>query len=45
MCRLLTGLPEQNAEELVATVIAAVNAFTQGAEQSDDITLLALQWR
>ncbi|MDO9105892.1 MAG: SpoIIE family protein phosphatase [Methylovulum sp.] len=45
MCQLMTGLPGHNAEELVATMIASVNTFTQGAEQSDDITLLALQWR
>lgn len=42
--QLLAGLGLHDAETLVTTVIDAVHAFTQGAEQSDDITLLALQW-
>jgi sigma-B regulation protein RsbU (phosphoserine phosphatase) len=43
LCDLLTGLAHNNAQELVETIIADVNKFTAGAEQSDDITLLALQ--
>jgi len=33
---------EQGAERLVATVLTSVRAFADGAEQSDDITALAL---
>ncbi|MDD5272818.1 MAG: PP2C family protein-serine/threonine phosphatase, partial [Methylovulum sp.] len=43
LCGLLTGLTHHNAQELSDTIIADVIAFTAGAEQSDDITLLALQ--
>lgn len=43
LCGLLTGLAHNNAQEIVELVIADVNTFTAGAEQSDDITLLALQ--
>lgn len=43
LCDLLTGLGANNAQELVETVIADVSVFIRGAEQSDDITLLALQ--
>lgn len=43
LCDLLTGLSHNNAQELVETIITDVNTFTGEAEQSDDITLLALQ--
>jgi sigma-B regulation protein RsbU (phosphoserine phosphatase) len=43
LCDLLTGCAENNAQELIEIVTADVNVFTKGAEQSDDITLLALQ--
>jgi len=43
LCDLMTGISHSNAQELVETIIADVNGFTRGAEQSDDITLLALQ--
>lgn len=42
---LLAGNPGSDAQQLVESVIAAVNGFVRGAEQSDDITLLALQTR
>ncbi len=44
--RLLTQVDGQvgkDAQELVEGVLGAVRAYTQGAEQSDDITLLALR--
>jgi sigma-B regulation protein RsbU (phosphoserine phosphatase) len=41
--QLLIGQARQDAEELVETVIASVREFAHGAEQSDDITLLALR--
>ena len=34
-----------SATDLVAGVLAATLAFAAGAEQSDDITCLALAWR
>ncbi|MDD5277599.1 MAG: SpoIIE family protein phosphatase [Methylovulum sp.] len=43
LCDLLTGLNPNNAQELVETIITDVSLFTASAEQSDDITLLALQ--
>jgi len=42
LCELVTGLAHDSAQELVETVIADVNSFTTGAEQSDDITLMAV---
>lgn len=42
---LLDGNPGSDAQQLVETVIAAVTGFVRGAEQSDDITLLALRTR
>ncbi|WP_052700553.1 PP2C family protein-serine/threonine phosphatase [Methylocucumis oryzae] len=41
---LLTRLNQGNAEQMVRGVLDDVSAFTLGAEQSDDITLLALKW-
>ncbi len=43
LCHLLTGFAENNAQALVEIVTADVNVFTKGAEQSDDITVLAVQ--
>ncbi|MBT9099770.1 PP2C family protein-serine/threonine phosphatase [Methylovulum psychrotolerans] len=43
LCGLLTGLAYSNAQELIGTIMTDVIAFTAGAEQSDDITLMALQ--
>lgn len=43
MCRLLEGLVGNDAQQVIESIIASVHDFTQGAEQSDDITLLALQ--
>ncbi|MGR8934352.1 MAG: PP2C family protein-serine/threonine phosphatase [Gammaproteobacteria bacterium] len=42
---LLTGNTGNDAQQLVERVIDAVSGFVRGAEQSDDITLLALQTR
>jgi sigma-B regulation protein RsbU (phosphoserine phosphatase) len=43
LCDLLRGCQDNNAQDLVEIVTADVNVFTKGAEQSDDISLLALQ--
>ncbi|MDR1377730.1 MAG: SpoIIE family protein phosphatase [Synergistaceae bacterium] len=40
--RALTG---SSVKDLVSAVNAEIDAFTDGAEQSDDITLLAIEWR
>jgi sigma-B regulation protein RsbU (phosphoserine phosphatase) len=41
---VLATLDCVTAEDLVATVDASIKAFTGGAEQSDDITMLAMQF-
>ena len=41
---LLGTLGGQSPKELVTTVNASIKAFTGGAEQSDDITMLALRY-
>ncbi len=43
LCDLLTGSAHNNAQQLVEGIITDVNTFTGEAEQSDDITLMALQ--
>ena len=43
LCDLLRGCQDNNAQNLVEIVTADVSVFTKGAEQSDDISLLALQ--
>ena len=43
LCDLLTGLEHYNAQELIEAVNADINVFTLGAEQSDDIALIAFQ--
>jgi serine phosphatase RsbU (regulator of sigma subunit) len=40
----ITALRALPASELVLGVISAVKEFTHGAEQSDDITCLAIRW-
>ncbi len=42
---LLAGNAVGDAQQLVETVVRAVEMFVHGAEQSDDITLLTLQTR
>ncbi len=42
-CNLFKGTVNKNAQDLVEQISADVSLFTTGAEQSDDITLLALQ--
>ncbi len=41
--RALLAEPAESAEETLAKIVNAVKAFTNGAEQSDDITLLAVR--
>ena len=41
---VLAGLPPGDGSTVVSAVLADVAAFVAGAEQSDDITLLALRW-
>ena len=38
-------LCSSGAEELVTEVIKSVHAFVAGAEQSDDLTILAIKWQ
>ena len=42
-CDLFRGTVNKNAQDLVEMISADVAIFTKGAEQSDDITLLALK--
>lgn len=42
-CDLFRGTVNKNAQDLVEMISADVSMFTKGAEQSDDITLLALK--
>jgi serine phosphatase RsbU (regulator of sigma subunit) len=39
----VAGAGEGSAEELLDRIVAAVDAWADGAEQSDDITLLAVR--
>jgi len=41
---LLAGLSEKNPKELIAAVSEDLKAFTAGAKQSDDITMLAVDY-
>jgi phosphoserine phosphatase RsbU/P len=43
--RILDAARRDGAADLVARVLCATAAFTQGAEQSDDVTCLALTFR
>lgn len=45
LCAALSRAADQNAEAAVAAVRKAVDDFSAGAEQSDDITMLALRIR
>jgi len=36
--------PDASAQEVVSRVNAAIKTFTQGAPQSDDITMLSIQY-
>ena len=38
------ALPEMNSEKMTTSVGQEVHAFTQGAEQSDDLTMLAIHY-
>lgn len=44
LCQLMDGQAGRDGQALVDTVIGAVREFAHGAEQSDDITLLALRF-
>jgi serine phosphatase RsbU (regulator of sigma subunit) len=41
----LTGARDDGPREIVKGVAADIEAFTAGAEQSDDITMVALRFR
>jgi sigma-B regulation protein RsbU (phosphoserine phosphatase) len=43
LVELMTAHPYEGPEELVKATLKGVESFARGAEQSDDITLLALQ--
>lgn len=45
LIEVLCGQAGSDAESINRAVIAAVAEFAAGAEQSDDITVLALRWR
>ena len=42
-CSTLSTLADKNCRQIIETVKASISDFTAGAEQSDDITLLALK--
>jgi adenylate cyclase len=42
--RLLTGMPVTGAEAIVNSVREDVRSFVGGAEQADDLTMLAVRW-
>jgi sigma-B regulation protein RsbU (phosphoserine phosphatase) len=44
LLEFLTGIEAQNAEDMIVQVNRSVAAFADGAEQSDDITMLALTY-
>ena len=43
--KILTGQPECPLEDLQKCVLEAVENFTRGARQADDVTLLILRYR
>lgn len=45
LARLLRGIKRTDAKSIVETVTREVAAFSQGTEQSDDITCLAVQFQ
>ena len=45
LAETVTPLCSKGAEELVNEVINSVHAFVAGAEQSDDLTILAIKWQ
>ncbi|MCK9172027.1 MAG: SpoIIE family protein phosphatase [Desulfuromonas thiophila] len=45
LCQLLQSQPARTAEGCVSSIARAIRQFANGAEQSDDITLLCLSYR
>jgi sigma-B regulation protein RsbU (phosphoserine phosphatase) len=45
LAAILEASGDRPAEELTAAITRALDAFTQGAEQTDDITILAVRFR
>jgi sigma-B regulation protein RsbU (phosphoserine phosphatase) len=43
--QLLESFKGQSVEELAETIREGVKAFTQGAAQSDDVTILVIQYK
>lgn len=44
MIEALNSKPDCNAEQLIEKVTAEVNRFVDGAEQSDDMTMLVFDY-
>ena len=44
MIETLNSKPDCNAEQLIEKVTAEVNRFVDGAEQSDDMTMLVFDY-
>lgn len=44
LCDVLNSMQQNSAESLVDETVTAVHAFENGAEQADDITVLAVQF-
>ena len=42
-CSTLSSLADKNCRQIIEAVRAGISDFTAGAEQSDDITMLALK--
>ncbi len=45
LCRLLEGVAGETVTKIAAEIQSAVKSFTEGAPQSDDITLVVVQYR
>jgi sigma-B regulation protein RsbU (phosphoserine phosphatase) len=41
----LDALAGSSTKDIVSAVNAEIDAFADGAEQSDDVTMLAVEWR
>lgn len=45
LLEVTAGLGSKGAEEVVSTITGAVHKFVAGAEQSDDLTIMAIKWQ
>ena len=45
LLEVTAGLGSKGAEEVVSAITGAVHKFVAGAEQSDDLTIMAIKWQ